>query len=418
VDPQQQEGHIFPSFLPDGRHYLYLRVERAAPDRSGIYLAEVGKAAIGGKPLIATGFPAAFVPSVDRGPGVIVFARDGRLFGQRFDEKALRLLNAPTQLADHIGSYLDFAYFAASSSTLVYRAPEPPSQLTWLERDGRVVERLGDPQHVAGLALAPSGNRVLFARHAPQSVVDQDLWLLDGAPPMPARRLTFAPTLEFWPVWAGNDRFVYGGGGGRAGVYQQAIGGERELLFKTEGDGFPTSAVGDGDAVVFTTFRRPGKGADIWLWSAAGPPEGTPLVARELDQTHAQLSPDGNWIAYVSNETGRNEVYLATFQFDRTTGRAAVAEGMRVTAAGGFAPRWRRDGRELFFLSSDGWVMSLRVDANGARLPTTGERLFAVTTVGVEWGVSADGRRFLFAIPTQPSPPLNVITGWQALIPE
>ena len=164
---------------------------------------------------------------------MIVFARDGRLFGQRFDEKALRLLNAPTQLADHIGSYLDFAYFAASPRTLVYRAPEPPSQLTWFEKDGRVVERLGDPQHVAGLALAPSGNRVLFARHAPQSVVDQDLWLLDGAPPMPARRVTFAPTLEFWPVWAGNDRFVYGGGGGRAGVYRQAIGGERELLFKT-----------------------------------------------------------------------------------------------------------------------------------------------------------------------------------------
>jgi DNA-binding winged helix-turn-helix (wHTH) protein/Tol biopolymer transport system component len=418
VDPQRQESHIFPSFLPDGRHYLYLRVARAATDQSGIYLAELGKALVSGAPLIATGFPAVFVPSVDQRAGLIVFARDGRLFAQRFDDKKLRLLTEPTQLADHIGSYLDFAYFAASPTTLVYRAPEPPSQLTWFDRDGRIVERLGDPQHVAGLALAPSGDRVLVARHAPQSVVDQDLWLFDGTSPTPARRVTFAPTLEFWPVWAGNDRFVYGGGGGPAGMYRQAIGGERELLFQTEGNGFPTSAVRNGDAVVFTTFRRPGKGADIWLWTAAGPHEGTPLVARELDQTHAQLSPDGKWIAYVSNETGRNEVYIASFQFDRTTGRASVDEGIPVSAAGGFAPRWRADGRELFYRSSDGWVVSLRINGTEPKPPTTGQRLFAVTATGVDWGVTPNGRRFLFAVPTQPSPPLNVVTGWQTLIPQ
>ena len=99
--------------------------------------SELGSAAEPGAPLIATGFQATFVASVDDSPGVIVFARDGRLFGQHFDDENLKLLGAPTQLADRIGSYLDFAYFAASPTTLVYRAPEPPSQLTWFSRDGR-----------------------------------------------------------------------------------------------------------------------------------------------------------------------------------------------------------------------------------------------------------------------------------------
>ena len=174
------------------------------------------------------------------------------------------------------------------------------------------------------------------------------------------------------------------------------IDGAPQLLFKTNGEGFPTSAVPTGDAFVFTTFRRPGKGADIWMWAAAGPSEGTPLVEREFDQTHAQLSPDGKWIAYVSNETGRNEVYLAAFQFDRTTGRTSAKEGVPLTRAGGIAPRWRGDGRELFYLANDGWLMSVNVDATAAQPSTPAERLFAVTPVGTEWSVTRDGRRFLF----------------------
>jgi DNA-binding winged helix-turn-helix (wHTH) protein/Tol biopolymer transport system component len=416
VDPQQPEGHLFPSFLPDGRHYLYLRIARANPERSGVYVSELGSAVEPGEPLIVTGFQATFVESVDDGPGVIVFARDGRLFGQRFDDENLTLRGAPTLLADRIGSYLDFAYFAASATTLVYRAPEPPSQLTWFNREGREIGRVGDPQHVAGLALAPSDDRVLVARHAPQSVVAQDLWLFDLTSPTPPRRLTFAPTLEFWPVWVGNHQFVFGAGGGPAGVYRQAIDGDRQLLFKPNGEGFPTSAVPTGDAFAFTTFRRPGEGADIWIWAAAGPLEGTPLVEREFDQTQAQLSPDGKWIAYVSNETGRNEVFLASFQFDRMKGRALAPEGVPVSNSGGVAPRWRADGRELFYLAADGWVISVRVDTRGAQ-PSTAERLFTVASAGTEWGVTRDGNRFLFAVPTESSKPLNVMTGWQKLVP-
>jgi DNA-binding winged helix-turn-helix (wHTH) protein len=416
VDPQQPEGHLFPSFLSDGRHYLYLRMTRTNPEHSGVYVSELGSAPEPGAALIATGFQAMFVASVDAGPGVIVFARDGRLFGQRFDDDNRTLLGTPTQLADPIGSYLDFAYFAASPTTLVYRAPEPPAQLTWFNREGREVGRVGDPQHIAGLALAMSDDRALVARHAPQSVVDQDLWLFDLTTPTPARRLTFAPTLESWPVWVGAHQFVYGAGGGPAGVYRQTIDGDPELLFKPNVSGFPTSAVPTGDAFVFTTFPRPDKGADIWIWAAAGPPEGTPLIEREFDQTQAQLSPDGRWVAYVSNETGRNEVFLAPFRFDRMTGHSSAHEGIQVSNSGGAAPRWRADGRELFYLASDGWVMSVRVDASGAQ-PSTADRLFTVTSVGTEWGVTRDGSRFLFAVPTEPSPPLNVVTGWQGLIP-
>ena len=236
AEPSNQEGHLMPSFLSDGRRFIYLRIVRSKPEQSGIYIGDLGSESAGpGKRLIATGFPARYVPAADEGSGFIVFAQDGALFAQRFDEAQLTLTGEPRRLADRIGSYLDWAYFAVSPTTLVYRAPEPPFQLTWFDRQGRDVGHIGSPEHVAGLALSPDGGHAIVAKHAPQSVADQDLWLFDLTRQANPNRLTSAPTLEFWPLWVTNDRFVYGLGGGDSGVHQQTIGGDRQLLFKTDG---------------------------------------------------------------------------------------------------------------------------------------------------------------------------------------
>jgi hypothetical protein len=127
----EEERHICPSFLSDGRHFLYLSVSRTKPETSGIYAGELGAASPrSANRLITTGFGAAFVAALDSGPGVIVFARDGALFAQRFNERRLELIGDPVRLAGRVGSYLDTAFFSVSPKTLVYRA-ELTSRTFW-----------------------------------------------------------------------------------------------------------------------------------------------------------------------------------------------------------------------------------------------------------------------------------------------
>src|SRR6476646_7251055 len=144
------------------------------------------------------------------------------------------------------------------------------------------------------------------------------------------------------------------------------IGGDRQLLFKTDKVAFPTSVAGDGRVMLFTTLRDAARGFDVWVWTAEGPKGGAPLVAREFHQTQAQLSRDGRRVAYVSNESGRNEVFVADVRIDPAIGSVSVGESLTISEGGGFAPRWRGDGRELFYLTIDGAVMAVEVDMKGA----------------------------------------------------
>jgi DNA-binding winged helix-turn-helix (wHTH) protein len=423
------EIHLMPSFLPDGRHFLYLRVDRAAPERSGVYIGDAnGGAPESEKHLLATGFDATYVPAADSGFGVVVFLRDRALFAQRFDDRRQELLGDPVRLATNVGSFIDYAFFSASPRVLVYRAPDPDYQLTWFDRTGREVRRVGTPQPVDGLALSPSGDRALIVKHTPQNVADQDLWLFDVANGVNAnpRRQTFAPTLEAWPVWLSDDRFAYGATGADQTVYAQVIDGSRETWFDADTDGRVSIAVrgggvsiaaDNGGVAVFSKVGDPSTRLDIWARTEHGPSTGAPLVTREGDQAYAQLSPDGRWLAYVSNESGRNEVFLTPLRYDAATGTVSAGESVPVSDGGGFTPRWRGDSRELLYLKLDGSVMAVDIDPHtGAALGTT-KRLFTAPGVFPEWGVTRDGSRLLFAVPTAPMPPLDILYDWQSLLP-
>lgn len=411
------EIHLMPSFLSDGQHFIYLRIDRAAPERSAVYLSELeGSSPAVEKRLLATGFNAMCVPRSEFGAATIVFLRDGVLLAQRFDEERLELYGEPVRLADTVGSYLDYAFFSASPRMLVYRAPDPRYQLTWFDREGRVMRLVGTPEAVAGLALSPSGSRALVARHVPHNVADQDLWLFDLDRDANPQRLTFAPSLESWPAWLTNDRFAYGASGGERSIYEQTIGGQRRFWFRGGGSSGVTT-IADGKVAVFVGMANPTTRADLWVWTAQGPPDGIPLITREGDQAQAQLSPDGRWLAYVSNESGRNEVFVAPFRYHASTGTVSVGESVPVSDGGGFAPRWRGDAQELFYLKIDGSVMALDVSASAPAAPTSARRLFVAPGLFPEWGVTADGSRLLFAVPTGPPPPLQIIQNWQSALP-
>jgi DNA-binding winged helix-turn-helix (wHTH) protein len=417
VPERPDERHLFPSFLSDERRFLYLRISRTNPEVSGIYVGELGSTAPLGGRLITTGFGATFVPATGSGPGLIVFARDGSLFAQRFDEGRLQLIGDARQLADSVGSYLDGAFFAVSQRLLVHRAPDPDFQLAWFDKEGRELQRVGAPRRYAGLALSPRGDRAVVAIHAPQGTTNQDAWLFDFSRNASPRRMTMDPEIESGFAWSTNDRFVFGLGGGLSGVRQVAVDGSPEPLFTTDRPVQPTSASRDGRTVLFVTPGKARMGGEIWLRSGDGPTARLlPFLQRERDQSDAQLSSDGRWVAYVSNETGPNEVYVTSLQFDSSGNVVTGREHIQVSKGGGYAPRWGGEG-ELFFLMGDGSVMAVKVGRAERIRPGAPKRLFRVPGVSPEWGVTSDGQRFLFAVPVTPPPDFSIVRDWTSALP-
>jgi Tol biopolymer transport system component len=380
-------------------------------------VGELGQASPPHERLIATGFGAAYVPAPDSGPGAIVFARDGGLFAQRFDERRLATIGEPIRLADDIGSYLDGAYFSASAKTLIYRAPEPEYQLEWFDHHGRELERVGKPARISSLALSPDGTRALVSIQAPQGTANQDLWLVEfPRAPLP-RRVSSGPALEYSPVWQTNDRFVFGSSGGASGVYRQAVDGERQLVFRTGRAEKPTSMSGDGRLLLYSVLGETGTGADVWMRVGEGASAVVrPLLKGEHDQGEALLAPDQRTIAYVSNESGPKEVFVTSLHVDAAAAKVSTGESIRISDGGGFSPRWRGDGRELFYLTPDESVMTIEVGPAGEFRPGAAKRLFTAPGVLPEWGLAPNGTRFLFAVRVSPPPPFHVIHDWQTLL--
>ena len=196
------------------------------------------------------------------------------------------------------------------------------------------------------------------------------------------------------------------------------VTGDRRLLFKSGGPEIPTSISSDGQVLLYTTITGSASSGDVWVRAGDGPSAtATPFLRGAHDQSQAQLSPDNRWVAYVSNEGGPNEVFVTEFKLDRVTSAVTAGQSIRISRGGGFSPRWRRDGRELFYLTPDGAVMALDVDTTGDLRLGPEKRLFVVPGLLPEWGVAPDGMRFLFAVPLAPPPPFGVIRNWQALVP-
>ena len=231
-----------------------------------------------GKQLLATGFNAIHVPASDAGASALVFLRDAASVRAAVRRTAARASRAAVQLADRVGSILDYGFFSASPSVLVYREPDPLYQLTWFDCDGRELGRVGTPEPVAGLALSPAGDRALVAKHVPHNVVDQDLWLFNLARNENPTRLTSAASLESWPAWLTNDRFAVRGGWRGDAIYQQTIGNERLAASGSRASVRAASPPPTADASPCSSAGpTPKTGLDLWVWTGNGPPGGVPL---------------------------------------------------------------------------------------------------------------------------------------------
>lgn len=274
-------------------------------------------------------------------------------------------------------------------------------QLTWLDRQGKIVGTVGEPGLYRTLTISPDGKQVSFERNDP-TTQNRDIWLLDFARGT-ATRFTSDPGWEAFPTWSPDgSRIVFTSN--RSGVYDlyqkpSDSSKEEELLYKsTEGKG-PTSWSPNGRYLLYYSLGQP---THVRLLAVSGPADRqpVPLVNSQFTSITARFSPDGRWIAYTSSESGQNE--LAVRPFDSATGSAGMP--IFLTKDGGRTPLWRGDGKEIFYMNQDGMAMGLEVSTTAAGMKAgTPKPLFQVPSGVVFWDVSHDGTRFLMPVASGPN---------------
>jgi Tol biopolymer transport system component len=415
-------GHLFPQHLPDGAHVLYQAV--GAPDVQGMYVSRLD--GTGSRRLLAGGTRAVFAPS-----GHLLFVRNGVLFAQALDTTRWMLRGDSVRVADNVAVDLlkagaPQAVSASSRGSILYRvASAGGRQLTWFDRLGKVLARVDAPDRTRGAAglsagmvsLSPDGRRVALTR-VPDG--NADVWLLDLERGGVATRVTFDRDEDDSGLWTRDGRAVVFATtrNGSLDIYRRPAGGTTDQpLVATPQNTVPADWSPDGRLLLYIV-ADPESHLDIWALPMDGDKQPFPLVRSPYEDLNPQVSPDGRWLAYQSDESGRHEVYIRPFQ------RAGAA--VPVSIAGGTQPRWRRDGRELFYLGLDRRMMAAKIAlaAGGQSVEVgTSVPLFQTLVGGAgiaqrQYEVSPDGQRFLIDVPVEgPTAPLILIQNWKPPAP-
>ena len=404
------EVRLFPRALPDARHYLFTS-RNVGGQGQGVYVGSLDSP--DARRISDAWSPAAYANDH------LLFVRQSSLYAQPFDLSNLTLTGEPHRLADRIGlgygNPLTFAFSAsATGGILTYwtGSKNPETRLTWFDRSGAVLATAGEPGSHFGFSLSADGRRVVLERiQASTSTID--LWLLDLANPVGSSRLTLDGRSSL-PVWSPD--------GQRLLVMQRDVG---LFLLPVAGTGgvpiaatpsakWPADWSADGQFLAFTTTTPDGS----QVWTTRADKNSQPVLYRQAPFVLAtvQFSPDGRWLAYTSDESGRSEVYVDSYPTPRNK--------LRVSDGGGGWPRWRRDGHELFYLAPDRKVMVVAAQADANTMTVSAPRsLFegpAVMPDGTrgQYAPNADGTRFLFNARIDDGRPvgLDVIANWPALL--
>jgi Tol biopolymer transport system component len=427
-----EAGHLWPHFLPDGRRYLYLAWSGQASDRA------IFAGALDGTE--KTRVMAAESKAAYTDPGYLVFRRENAVYAQRFSARTLSVSGEPVRVADDVtasGSNGQGDFDVSLNGALVYYyggagpmggplGEDANWQLAWVDRAGRQIATVGPYGPYRGAEASPDGTRVAVHRH---EATGGDVWIIE--PRGAVTRLTFdASQHNSTPLWSPDGtRVVYSSlRQNKWGLYRTLSNGSgtEELLVESELPKAPMSWSPDGKRLVFWV-QDPKTGGDLWVLPLEGDEKPAPLVATASNETRGQISPNGRWIAYTSNETQRNEIYVQPFP----TGSGR----WQVSTAGGDWPRWKRDGNELFFHALGNMVF---VDAILSAPVKTGGAVFeasdpkeVVRTIAHglphsggdyhTYDVSPDGERFLLLqfVPPQgadqavaalgPDPPFGLV---------
>jgi serine/threonine protein kinase/Tol biopolymer transport system component len=408
----------FPEFMPDGKHFIYSGDDVAR----GVFTAsleDVPQDELVGKKVLEDRSSAIYTESAGLKGGHLLFVRAGILMAVRFDPARMQPDGDPFAVADHASFTLtppEIAASVAKNGTVVYIANSTPSfQAEWTDRTGKQRSQIDIPGDSRGVALSPNGRQATVNRRSGGiHLYDLDrnsevqltvaatsgtgIWSEDGT------QIAFAATID-----------------GVSGIYRKAANGSgKEELWVATPENVPRLAQWTRDFLIYTIVDPSTRG-DVWYLPNPGKADSKPVkfIAGSASESYGQLSPDGHWLAYISNETGRNQVYVR--QFPEGGGFA------RISVDGGSEPRWSRTGSELYFTRAgerdrDRQLMAvaIHVDARGELHAGNPATLFNFSTLTYvlennmwTYDPHPDGNRFFLATQAAgATPTLNVITNW------
>jgi len=405
LDPSRQEfGHRYPQFLPDGKHFLFVGVRNG-----GDHTTWMGS--LDGSPPreVRRGYSA----SVFANPGYLLFKdKDNVLLAQRFDPGKASVIGDPLQIArDCVAQNIGYANVTADArGTLVAQLPQQiRSRLEWRDREGRVLGDGGIFDMTGALALSPDGRKVVT--NGPRGY---DLWLLDLEQRVP-RRLTFNNEFVSSMVWSPDGTQVLYSVQMQSTNYQarlKNVGGGQEDTLVFRGPGLfstPTTWSQDGRLAVISRSDSTGN-QDLWVVPMKGGGSPRPYLQTPFTEDFAQISPDGHWLIYVSNESGRNEVYVGSFPEARAK--------YQISNGGGVSGLWNPNGRELYYTDANSNLFAVPVGGSGDFDPGIPRRLFRAPADMNTLAITPDGNRFLLSVldESTESSSLEVILNWPELL--
>jgi len=410
LDSSRKETiHVGPAFLPDGKHFLY-GIGSSVPENAGIFIGSLDD------PKVRT----RVLPLAERlnrfgyvKPGYLMVVNGALLTAQRFDPNRFTLSGQPIPVVDGIDGG---AVSISDNGLLFYRkgsSAPANKQLVWYDRTGKPLGQVGGPANYGSVELSPKGDR------AAVDIVtndNRDIWVIDVARGVPSR-ITFDPAADWTPSWSPDgSRLVFASSRGNDNhIYAKAANGvgAEELVFQT-GNTIPVSWSRDGRYIVFSRLKAP-RGVDTWVLQLSPEKKESPFVESPFDKIHGRLSSDGRWLAYATNDSGTYQIVVQSFP-DPNGGK------WQITAQGGVEPKWRHDGRELYYLALDGKLMAVPVKEGRTFEAGTPTQLFETGLTVARPTASRDRRydvapdgRFLIVMPTQSAvAPVNVVVNWTA----
>jgi Tol biopolymer transport system component len=454
-----ESGHFWPRFLPDGRHYLYLAESGQAEHRAIVAGALDSKDRTR---VVAVESSPGYTSSMDpgRSSGHLLFLRDSAVFAQAFDTKTLAVSGEPARVASDVmsGANGQGSFDVSDNGVLIYFGNSVggttggqdmwPWRLLWIDRSASEVEAVGPYGVYRGMEVSPDGKRVAVHRH---DATGGDIWVMEQPPRAPTRITFDAKNDNSSPIWSPNGATIVFAShrNNKWGLYQARSDGSgaEELLVESELPKAPMSWSPDGKRLVYWV-QDPKTAGDLWVLPMEGDKKPEAFLATPMDETHAQISPDGKWIAFTSNLTGRKEVWVRPFP----SGLGQWQISPDASTFGGDWPRWNRNSKEILYHSITPSITGVYAQPDGFHGPifsvavkTTGGAIEAASPQEVvrvmairlshpgsdyhTYDVSPDGQRFLVMQrvltadaatgqqgPELPTPGLTVAMNWTAAL--
>jgi serine/threonine protein kinase len=414
-----ETSHRWPSFLPDGKHFIYF-VRGPAKDKQGLFVGSLDSQER--KSILNTEVQGMYASGPNASAGHLLFVKENSLLAQAFDPVRLemsgdpvvlvqRVLNFPTQ----VGPTAHACFSVSNNGDLVYRTGgTQTTQMTWFDRSGKQLDAVSPPGFYNEPQISPDGKKVLIGREedsAPEiAVIDLTRGLVT--------RLTFDPAPDFSAVWSPDGtRVMYSSQrDSKFSIYQRlasGAAGDELVLASGRGNIYVDDWSRDGKYLIYEADNGAETKLDIMVLPLTGERKPYPYVWSQFNETHARLSPDGRWLAYVSDESGRAEVYVQSFP--DPSGK------WQISVAGGDQPQWSDDGKELYYMAVDRNLMSVPISsASGFEagrpvvLFPTRTQISSLTDDRNTYAPNRDGTKFLIStlVDDRNAHPLTLVLNW------